>query len=240
MTDSVFLTRVVLHQYKSIAGCDVRLSPMTYLLGSNGSGKSNFVDAQGCTDCRGAWRGNGPTYPVAASPRLVDPDSYTDVQKPIRVHRDRFLNKDEDFLKYLRLASAKAENSGWILILLDADDDCPAELGPGIVNRACNLVPHCRIVVVLPKREYEAWFLASADSLDGKRGFVLNGHVVPDPETPRNPKGWLSRHMPNGTYREVTDQPAFSAEIDLEQVRHHSRSFRKLCSEWIKRAENPS
>jgi len=45
MTDSIFLTRVVLRQYKSIAGCDVRLGPLTCLLGPNGSGKSNCVDA---------------------------------------------------------------------------------------------------------------------------------------------------------------------------------------------------
>ena len=143
-------------------------------------------------------------------------------------------------LVYLELASTKARNNGWILILLGADDDCPAELGPTIVDRARGIKPHCRMAVVLPKREYEAWFLASADSLDGKRGFVLNGHVIPDPEAPRDPKGWLSRHMPNGTYKEVTDQPAFSAEIDLEQVRRRSRSFRKLCSEWVKHTENPS
>jgi predicted ATPase len=40
-----FLTRVVLRNYKSIATCDVALGPLTYLVGANGSGKSNFVDA---------------------------------------------------------------------------------------------------------------------------------------------------------------------------------------------------
>jgi predicted ATPase len=45
MPSSVLLTRVVLRNYKSIAGCDVRLGPLTYLVGPNGSGKSNFVDA---------------------------------------------------------------------------------------------------------------------------------------------------------------------------------------------------
>ncbi|WP_295451183.1 AAA family ATPase [uncultured Thiodictyon sp.] len=45
MPSSVFLTRVVLRNYKSIAACDVRLGPLTYLLGPNGSGKSNFIDA---------------------------------------------------------------------------------------------------------------------------------------------------------------------------------------------------
>lgn len=43
--DSVFLTRVVLRNYKSIGNCDVRLQPLTYLVGANGSGKSNFLDA---------------------------------------------------------------------------------------------------------------------------------------------------------------------------------------------------
>lgn len=45
MADSVFLNRVVLRNYKSIGNCDVRLGPLTYLVGVNGSGKSNFLDA---------------------------------------------------------------------------------------------------------------------------------------------------------------------------------------------------
>jgi predicted ATPase len=41
-----FLTRVILRNYKSIGYCDVRLlRPLTYLVGVNGSGKSNFLDA---------------------------------------------------------------------------------------------------------------------------------------------------------------------------------------------------
>ena len=45
MVASNFLTRVVLRNYKSIAACDVRLGPLAYLVGANGSGKSNFLDA---------------------------------------------------------------------------------------------------------------------------------------------------------------------------------------------------
>lgn len=45
MSGSIFLTRVVLRNYKSIGFCDVRLGPLTYLVGTNGSGKSNFLDA---------------------------------------------------------------------------------------------------------------------------------------------------------------------------------------------------
>lgn len=42
---SVFIERVVLRNYKSIANCDIRLGPLTYLVGANGAGKSNFIDA---------------------------------------------------------------------------------------------------------------------------------------------------------------------------------------------------
>ena len=45
MSNQIFITRVVLRNYKSIGKCDVKLGPLTYLVGSNGSGKSNFVDA---------------------------------------------------------------------------------------------------------------------------------------------------------------------------------------------------
>lgn len=45
MSQSTFLRRVVLKNYKSIAACDVTLGPLAFLVGPNGSGKSNFLDA---------------------------------------------------------------------------------------------------------------------------------------------------------------------------------------------------
>jgi predicted ATPase len=45
MTDPVFLSRVLLKNYKSIANCSVRLGPLNFLVGPNGAGKSNFLDA---------------------------------------------------------------------------------------------------------------------------------------------------------------------------------------------------
>jgi predicted ATPase len=40
-----WLRRVRIANYRSIASCDVTLSPLTLLIGPNGSGKSNFLDA---------------------------------------------------------------------------------------------------------------------------------------------------------------------------------------------------
>ena len=41
----IAIRRVVLRNYKSIAACDVELKPLTFLVGANGSGKSNFLDS---------------------------------------------------------------------------------------------------------------------------------------------------------------------------------------------------
>lgn len=40
-----FVTRLRLRNFKSIGWCDVHLRPLTFLVGRNGSGKSNFMDA---------------------------------------------------------------------------------------------------------------------------------------------------------------------------------------------------
>lgn len=169
--------------------------------------------------------------------RLADwrtPDRYPQPLRPIRVRRDRFLNREQEFSRHLQLAAKKCGGDGWILILFDADDDCPAELGPMTLERARTCIPYRPISVVLANREYEAWFIASAPSLDGCRGFVYEPTDRIDAEVPRNAKGWIEAHLQSQSYGEMTDQPAFSAKMDLQLAYENSRSFRKLCSEWDK------
>ncbi|AVT11958.1 DUF4276 family protein [Paracidovorax avenae] len=151
---------------------------------------------------------------------------------PIRVRRDRFIQRDDEFRKQLLLAAAKSGEQGWILVVLDADDDCPAQLGQQLLARAQKYVPHRRISVVLANREFEAWFIAAASSLQGARGFAVEVDELVEAEIPRDAKGWMRRHMKGGVYREILDQPAFAARIDLQQAQDNSRSFRKLCKEW--------
>src|SRR5438552_4709086 len=44
-TKPPFLRRIRIRGYKSIAFCDVRLQPLTILVGRNAAGKSNVLDA---------------------------------------------------------------------------------------------------------------------------------------------------------------------------------------------------
>lgn len=185
---------------------------------------------------------------VAALPVLLrrlgewrTPDVMTQVLPPIRVYKDRFLNRPDEFSRHLKLAAAKCGDTGWVLVLLDADDDCPAAKGADILDRAKTIVPHRRVGVVLANREYEAWFIAAASSLDGFRNFRCTPtDVQAAAEIPRNAKGWLSERMGNHAYQAPIDQPAFSARMNLQLAFDRSRSFRKLCSEWSKNTSQVS
>lgn len=182
---------------------------------------------------------------VAAVPVLLrrigewkSPHSYFNIPRPIRVRRDQFLNREEIFSRMLRLAGIQCSEAGdgWILILLDADDDCPATLSQQILERARRILPTHRISVVLANREYEAWFLAAAPSLDGVRGLNIAEEVA-DPDSVRGAKEWLKQRNSSNRYGEITDQPALSAVFDLAMASDNSRSFRKLCNEWEKNAQ---
>ena len=149
---------------------------------------------------------------------------------PIRVHRDKFIRRDEEFRRQILLAAAKSGN-GVILVLLDADDDCPVQLAQDLAARVAAIVPHVHSSVVIANHEYEAWLLAGADSLAGRRGLPDDLQVPGDAEAVRDAKGWLSQRIRNGRYHEVSDQPALTAVLDIEAAVAGSRSFRKFVEE---------
>jgi hypothetical protein len=163
---------------------------------------------------------------LAAEHRVFD----AQFPPPIRVHRDRFLRKNEEFRRILLLASAKAAG-GTVLVLLDADDDCPVLLAQRIIDQGEQFVRDCRLAVVIAQKEYEAWLLAAAASLAGKRGLAADVAPPPNPDAVRNAKGWLSERMGNARYHEVTDQAALTAVFDIHAAEATRRSFRKLRKE---------
>jgi hypothetical protein len=119
---------------------------------------------------------------------------------------------------------------GGILALIDADDDCPADLGPSLLDRATAVRPDRRISVVLANREFEAWFLAAAPSLGGRAGMPYDLAVPGNHETLRDCKGWLTHHRTDGgQYKPRVDQAPLADLFDLDLARANSASFDKFC-----------
>jgi Domain of unknown function (DUF4276) len=149
----------------------------------------------------------------------VDAGIVLDVKKPIRVGRSKLVKQGE-IERSVELAAARTSGRGGILILVDADDDCPAKLGPDLLRRARSARSDVPLAVVLAKREFEAWFVAAATSLAGRRGLATDLAPPPDAEAKRDAKGWLTEHRTDGNaYSETTDQAALAAVFDLEQAR---------------------
>lgn len=158
----------------------------------------------------------------------VLPDVVVQVPSPIKVSRGVLLS-DGGLEKYVHLAARQSGPDGGILVLLDADDDCPRDLAPRVLRRATKARKDRRIGVVLACKEYEAWFLAAADSLAGQREMDDGTRAPENPESIRNAKGWLTDRMPPGrAYKATRDQPAFSEMFDLDQARRRAPSFDKM------------
>jgi hypothetical protein len=129
-------------------------------------------------------------------------------------------------------AGNRVPGAGGILVLVDADDDCPGTEGPAWLARAQKARSDKPVAVVFAKREFEAWFLAGASSLAGKRGMSTNLAAPPSPEEERGAKQWLTKQMEGSrAYKETLDQPALADVLDLDQARAGSPSFDKLCRE---------
>jgi hypothetical protein len=151
-----------------------------------------------------------------------------EVLRSIRVPKSKLL-KDGELERAVELAARQTQPGDAVIILIDADKDCPAELAPKLLLRAEGTRPDRDIRVVLANKEYEAWFIAAAESIAGRRGLRPDLVSLDDPEAIRDAKGWLTNNSNPGTaYRETLDQPALTQVFDIESARK-SPSFDKLC-----------
>lgn len=152
-----------------------------------------------------------------------------EVGRPHRRRRTQLVKKDS-LQSAVRVAALREDCAG-ILILFDADDDCPAELAPTLEQRAREAAGGIPCAVVMANREYEAWFLASIEALRGRAGIPPEATSHPHPEVPRDAKGELERRMPRGaSYSATVDQAPLTVHLDLQSAYRRCRSFRRLVS----------
>jgi hypothetical protein len=155
-----------------------------------------------------------------------------EVGRPVRQPREKVV-KDGELRRALGLAANEIGQEGAIFILLDSDGKCPAEAGPHLLARARTARPDQRVSVVFAHQEFEAWFLASASSLKGRRGLSEGIESHQAPESVRGCKEWLETWMPaTSKYSPTADQAAFAGTFDMRLARQNAPSFDKLYREF--------
>lgn len=160
--------------------------------------------------------------------RLLRAARIFDLDIGVPHRRSRSELAQEDRLRRIVEVARREPGCRGILVLLDADDDCPRMLRDKIEPWVIDAARGVPCGVVVPNREFEAWFLASLESLRGQRGISEAAVSEPSPEAPRNPKKALERWMATRAYKERTDQMMLAERFDLAQAYRRSRSFRRL------------
>lgn len=139
---------------------------------------------------------------------------------PFRLNYSDFFH-EQKFENAIRIHTKYSDCAG-LLILLDMDDGCPREKAKNLVDRISGLgILPFSVAIVCAKREYEAWFLASLES-------IHPGHpYFGDPEAKRDAKGWLRKEF---GYKPTQDQPSYTRRLNITLAQERSRSFRRMLS----------
>lgn len=144
--------------------------------------------------------------------------------------------KDRRFEDYIERAY-REPNEDAVLVLLDADNDCPVTLAKQLASRVIAYGARRPTAIVVAHRMYEAWFLACGPALVG---CALPGcpafdetFVVPNSsdKTTRGPKAHIEKHLPRDRgYKETQDPEILTSWLDIEMARQNSRSFQRFLS----------
>ena len=151
-----------------------------------------------------------------------------EIARPHRCPRSQLVNRNT-LQKAIRVAALTHDCAG-ILVLFDADNDCPMELAPNLDQWARAAAGAIPCPIVMANREYEAWFLASIESLRGQAGVREDARSFQEAESPRDAKGQLRRQMLSRRHSPAVDQVALTARFDLASAWRGCRSFQKFVS----------
>lgn len=125
---------------------------------------------------------------------------------------------------------ARAHACHALLVLLDLDDAqaCPVAVARTLAATLAGYQLPVPAAVVLARREYEEWLVASLPSI------APGTALLPDalrrdypPESKRGVKEWLGHHM-GVAYKPPIHQPAFTRLFDPALAAAECRSFRRL------------
>jgi len=152
------------------------------------------------------------------------------IARPYRVKRNKVVKQGE-LERAIEQGIRDRGNVSAILLLLDADDDCPAARAPELLER-CRQTTHLPVAVVFANIEIEGWFLGGKESLRGVCGIRSDAIAPTNPEGIRGAKERLSQNMEHGRrYLETDDQPTLAAKVDFKLTKSRCPSFDKFLRE---------
>ena len=157
-------------------------------------------------------------------------------------HPDFTAKVEEAYAKLARRLRHDSSGQGMLLLLIDAEKDCPAELAPRLLGAATRIRSDASIACVMPKRMLENWIVAGASTLAGVND-------LPDPLPPRDQfearsgAAWLEAQLRSKSkvrkYKKPDDAEAFVRVMALQECRDNAPSFDKLCRELQARLPQP-
>lgn len=178
---------------------------------------------------------------------ILDRSAPPRVIEPFRAHRDELVKPDGVILAntaqkaFQKLSKKSASDSTAVrllLVLIDAEGDCPASLAPRLLKTVKAALPSdASVACVLPKRMLENWILAGASTLAGVNNLPA---TLPDRDRfeERNGAAWLDDQIrslnASRKYKKTVDAEAFIRSMDLKECRTNSPSFDKLCRDLDK------
>ncbi|MBL8753127.1 MAG: hypothetical protein JNK15_07480 [Planctomycetes bacterium] len=112
----------------------------------------------------------------------------------------------------LAVGFARAARADALLVVVDADDDCPASFGPEAAQLVTQGIPAS---VVMAVREFETWLAMAVDA------------SIRDERRRRDGKGVLRKFMPG--YKPTVHQAALAKKVDVAGLlKRQPRSFVKF------------
>ena len=179
--------------------------------------------------------GEEAAFPLLLRRLLYDQERYDfTVTSPYNASGRTKLTRSGGIEAYLSYAASEPDAAG-IIVLLDLEDDnCAADLAGELAARARNVYLNLPVAIVVVVQAYEAWFIASIETIRGQRvkgeAFLPDDvEPPPEPEAIRSPKGWLKdRLVDDRFYKEKDDMPPLTALLDCARIRRRCRSFRRL------------
>lgn len=160
--------------------------------------------------------GHGDVEAIGVLIRRID--QMVSVKRPLRLSRSKMTRDSGEVERYVAIArsSVRESASSAIVLMLDQDEDCAAELGPKLLESLQSSSGSVRCFVAIAVREFESWIVGGIESLG-----------VDDPEQAGKPKARLHKFN-GGKYQESVDQAKLTSRIDVARLEVRSPSFRRF------------